>query len=124
MTTKQITVNDVLSTKAAKTLYNHINENRNGLVGCQWVVAELIDLRDSPLTNDLVMKIIGTTDENKTVSAPINYFERRYFCGIVYHHEEWTNRPDTIANVKAIAATTGNQFCFYNPYQNKVKFIK
>lgn len=120
----KITAQQIKATPFAKALRHHIEANKSGLVGAQWVVMEVIDLRDSPITAAIVTKVIGT-DNGKYVSGPLDFFKEKQFCGIVYHHERWCEESSTKDSITQLTKSSlhGNLFVFFNPYQNKVKFI-
>jgi hypothetical protein len=118
MNNNTLTAEAVKQTDAARELRNHIKSNTSGLVGCQWIVMEFIEV-----PGKLVGKIIGSNKQGGETSAPIDYFRERLYCGIHYHMEDWCNKPETIASVKRLADLHKNEFAFYNPYQDRVILI-
>lgn len=118
MQNEKFTIEEILALPDLITLREHIRSNTSGLVGCQWVVVELFRLFRGP-----AVKILGSGDEDQMCSAPLTYFKLRQFCGIHYHMQDWCTKPTTIESIQELSTKHGNQFAFYNPYQDKVILV-
>ena len=125
------TEQQVKDTDCAIELYEHIHEQMKDshmLVGSQWVILELFYMpwrKELGLEGkDRVAKILGYSKDNKFMSAPIDEFRERSYCGIPYFMSDHCRKPDVIAEMKKLSEKHGNELCFYNPYQNKVIFAK
>ena len=109
----------ILNSESCIKLKEH---NQCMLTSNQWVLIEVIEF---PPNHEppIVVKVIGE-DNGHSVSAPIEYWEKHQFCGIIYHTEAWCGRISTINQAMVIAERTGNQIAFYNPFSNIVKIIE